>query len=223
MSPKCLAQSNTSEDRRIKQEMHDLSILVEKARIITESDYESDESLVSTDTQDDIHTVILSLGIYVECLMELLPSMEETLSSLDWPEVEDQPNQPIDFQISGPAQPYVLKVDDKFPLADLHLRHRLGEANWQRHISLREMGNQQDSELLHELPKIAFVAVSEFHDSGLGSSLASHSSFQTTADDKANGSLRVPPTPKQVSEGEPFNCPICGQFLTNIQNRVDWR
>ena len=213
--------------------MHELSILIEKARIITESDYESDGSTGSTDVLDDISAVIDSLGVYVGCLMELLPSMEETLGCLNWQKETYHPSHSIDFQISGPAQPYVLKVYDKFPLADLRLMHRLGEANWQRHLSLRANDNQQESEVPQALPKITFVAVSEFQDSGLGSSLparssyaatvASHSSFQTTADDKNGGSLRVPPTPKQVSEGEPFSCQICGQFLTTIRNRVDWR
>ncbi|KAG4432689.1 hypothetical protein IFR05_011838 [Cadophora sp. M221] len=235
LAPNRSAHSNASEDPRIKQEIRNLGVLVEKARIITESDYESDESSASTDpTQNDSFDIITSLGVYVGCLMELLPSMEETLSSLDWEDGDNQHRQPIDFQISGPAQPYVLKVYDKFPLADMHLMHRLGEANWQRHMSLRAMGNEEEAEQLpQELPKITFVAVSEFQDSGLGSSLparstyaatvASHSSFQTTADEKDSGSLRVPPTPKEVSDGEPFNCQICGQFLSNIRNRVDWR
>jgi hypothetical protein len=78
-----------------------------------------------------------------------------------------------------------------------------------------------------------FVPVSLFRDSGLGSSLlaqstyvatiASHSSFQTTATDKNNGDLRVPPTPKEVFEGVPFNCQICGHMLSRIKNRIDWR
>ncbi|KAL5321570.1 hypothetical protein ACEPPN_009530 [Leptodophora sp. 'Broadleaf-Isolate-01'] len=208
LAAKRSAHSDAPDDPRIKQEIRDLSVLVEKARIITDSDYESDESSASTDAPQD--------------------------DSFDWEDVDNQQSQPIDFQISGPAQPYVLKVYDKFPLADMHLMHRLGEANWQRHMSLRAMGDEEEVEQFpQELPKITFVAVSEFQDSGLGSSLperstytatvASHSSFQTTADEKDSGSLRVPATPKQVSDGEPFSCQICGQFLSNIRNRVDWR
>ncbi|KAL2071260.1 hypothetical protein VTL71DRAFT_12495 [Oculimacula yallundae] len=238
LAPKRLRYPKSWGEILITQEMHDLGILIEKARLITEGDYESDDSSNSVDSvKEDSLSVINSLGVYVGCLMELLPSMEETLASLDWEEVDDtKQSQPIDFQISGPAQPYVLKVYDKFPLADLHLMHRLGEANWQRHMSLRAICDEDEEERVvfpQEMPKITFVAVSEFKDSGVGSSLpahstyaatvASHSSFQTTADEKNRGNLRVPPTPKEVSEGEPFQCQICGQFLRNIKNRVDWR
>ncbi|KAH7351162.1 hypothetical protein BKA65DRAFT_593972 [Rhexocercosporidium sp. MPI-PUGE-AT-0058] len=212
LAPKHSAHSIAPEDPRIKQEIRDLGVLVEKARIITESDYESDESSASTNAAQDASFGIITSG-------KTLTISQATRST---------------SKISGPAQPYVLKVYDKFPLADMHLMHRLGEANWQRHMSLRAMGNEEEVEQLpQELPKITFVAVFEFQDSGLGSSLparstfaatvASHSSFQTTADEKDSWSLRVPPTPEQVSNGEPFNCQICGHFLSNIRNRVDWR
>jgi len=150
--------------------MHDLGIWVEKAGIVIESDYETDDSSVSSDTNEGLSSVMASLEAYIEDLMELLPSMEATLKSLNWQEVDARPSQPIEFQISGPAQPYVLKVYDKFPLADMHLMHRLGEANWQRHVSLRAINTQREAEPPQEAPKITFVAVSEFHDSGLGSS-----------------------------------------------------
>ena len=63
-----------SEGQSIKQEMHELSILIEKARVITESDIESVGSTGSTEVHDDISAIVDSLGIYAGCLTELLPS-----------------------------------------------------------------------------------------------------------------------------------------------------
>jgi hypothetical protein len=237
LAPKCLGNSNSPEHQNIRQEICDLEVLVEKARIFVESEYESDESSIITGSESSETTESLPLGvanalkIYVGCLMELLPSMEETLSELEYEGLEEQPNhQPVEFHASGPAQPYVLKVYDKFPKANLRLIHRLGEANWQRHMSLRKTNTQIEDE---QVPERVFIPVSLFHDSGLGSSLparstyaattASHSSFQTTAADKNNGDLRVPPTPKEVSEGVPFSCQICGHVLSRIEHRIHWR
>jgi hypothetical protein len=210
--------------------------LVEKAQILTENEYESDGSSVLTGTEPERFSLETAntVKVYVECLMDLLPSMEETLSALEYNEFENPQTPPIDFQVSGPAQPYVLKVYDKFPKADLRLIHRLGEANWQRHMSLRKMDNQIEAdEIPQEIPKAVFVPVSLFQDSGLSSSppaqsthaatTASYSSFQSTAVDKDNEGLRVPPTPKWIFEGVPFGCQICGHILRRIKNRTDWR
>jgi hypothetical protein len=145
LAPKCL--DNSPERQRIQHEIRDLEILVEKARTFADNEYESDGSSIQTNSDSSEAAESSPLGIskalkvYVDCLMELLPSMEETLSELEYDEFEEQPKQPIDFQVSGPAQPYVLKIYDRFPKADLRLMHRLGEANWQRHMSLRKMNN----------------------------------------------------------------------------------
>jgi hypothetical protein len=175
--------------------------------------------------------------------MELLPSMETTLEYIQRINFDDKATSMVKFQVSGPARTYVLNVYDRFSKADSRLVERLGEANWQRHTALRA-GLQQQKEAVEipstatvtgdpELPKSVFVPVSMFHDSGMGTSLpansscaatvASHSSFVSSLGDKNNGSLRVPPTPKEVSQGVPFACDICGHVLRRIKNRVDWR
>jgi len=167
--------------------------------------------------------------------MDLLPSMEDTLSLARQVKDEDQPSVPLEFHVSGPARTYILNICDRFPKADSKLVERLGEANWQRHTALRRLLLQADSSdfPVEEPAKSVFVPVSLFQDSGLGSSLpsqtsyattsASHTSFVSSQADEEGGGLRVPPTPKAVIKGTPFNCEICGQTLSQIKNRVDWK
>jgi hypothetical protein len=84
-----------------------------------------------------------------------------------------------------------------------------------------------------EIAHSTFLPVSKFHDSGLGTSvpaqsdhafsIASHTSFLSSHAESEDGKARVPPTPEQVAEGQPFDCAICGQTLTSIKSRIDWK
>ena len=136
----------------------------------------------------------------------------------------------VPFSVSGPAQFYVGLVQDKFQKAERKLVERFGEANWQRHVNIR---NQLDSETpvaeesaAHSL----FRPHSAFYDSGVFTSLpahttyaASHTSFRSSASQSARGSNRVPPTPVEVDAGKPFQCFLCKMTLSHIKNRIDWK
>ena len=231
----------------IRQLAGDLSILLEKAKMVTESDYESDAaSGQEPDASSGMHEsarTISSLKTSVSCLMELLPSMENALEYSRQTNLDDETISAIPFQVSGPARTYVLNVYDRFARADTRLVERLGEANWQRHTALRA-GPAEQAEPVEipstatvfggqEMPRSVFKPMSMFHDSGMGTSIpanssyaatvVSHSSFVSSLADKDSGSLRVPPTPKEVSQGIPFACEICGHILSRIKNRVDWK
>lgn len=215
--------------------------------MVTESDYESDatsdyESDEPSDSNKTLKT-ISSLKAGVDCLMELLPSMENTLGYARQTNLDDEATTTVQFQVSGPARTYIINVYDRFAKADSRLVERLGEANWQRHTALRAGLTQQSKSADlpstatvvgdQEIPKSVFVPVSMFHDSGMGTSIpanssyaatvASHSSFVSSVADQDGGSLRVPRTPSEVSKGIPFACDICGHVLSRIKNRVDWK
>ena len=81
-----------------------------------------------------------------------------------------------------------------------------------------------------ETPKSVFTHCTLFHDSGIGTSVApgtnyaaSHTSFISSNAEEDCGSLRVPATPAEVSEGKPFRCFICTNMLYNIRTRIDWK
>lgn len=206
-----------------------------------------DETWAMTD-YDSFSDAISSLKVYVDCLMDLLPSMENTLSLIGEKDFSNKTASRLAFQVSGPARSYVLRVYDKFEKANTRLVERLGEANWQRHVSLRmnhrpnmhalpealeELIDETVEEVVEEAPKSVFVPVSLFQDSRLGSTLpayssytatvASHSSFVSSLEDGENGELRVPPTPKEVFDEMPFDCTICGHTLNKIKSRIDWK
>jgi len=207
------------------------------------SDSETDQS--SDDEEPD---KVESLSFSVGCLMDLLPSMEGSLTHLQM--IKSHPAAPIraPFSVSEPAHPFVQNISDKFERADTCLVERLGESNWQRFVTIRARTKQfvckqeQDAEVIEELspvtlfkqaPQSMFTPLSLFHDSGLGSSVptirpyaasaASHTSFVSSLATDGNSALRVPPTPREVQAGEPFTCEICGHRLVNIKNRVDWK
>ena len=72
-----------------------------------------------------------------------------------------------------------------------------------------------------------------FHDSGIGTTVASqsqyaqteasHTSFVSSLAEQEKGKLRVPPTPLEVGTGEPFRCHLCGFVQIKIKNRIDWK
>lgn len=72
-----------------------------------------------------------------------------------------------------------------------------------------------------------------FHDSGIATTVASHSqyaqteashtSFVSSLAEQETGKLRVPPTPLEVGTGEPFRCHLCGFLQSKIKNRIDWK
>lgn len=210
----------------------ELEVLLEKARAVNGSDLNSDDSdQESGDTSHDVgrrENIIASLKSYINCLMDLLPSMDRVANHASQLEIDERTSVPDGFQVSGPAQAYVVAVRDRFANADSRLVERLGEANWQRHTALRMALEQGIEE-----PKSIFVPVSIFHDSGLGGSVptnsyhaitvASHSSFVSSLAEGTTGGLRVPSTPKEVYQGKAFTCEICGHKLSKIKNRIDWK
>jgi hypothetical protein len=223
--------------------VRELRILLEKARILRENDLDSEgvsdgdnTDLEGHEDRERLSMSISSLATCTTCLMDLLPSMEDTLNFASQAKDKDESSHPLDFHVSGPARSYILNIFDRFSKANPQLVERLGEANWQRHIALRN-GLAKEAEIVHvvieEAPKSVFVPVSLFQDSGLGTSLpahtsyaatsASHTSFVSSQADEESRGLRVPPTPKAVSKGIPFSCEICGQTLGQIKNRIDWK
>jgi hypothetical protein len=156
------------------------------------------------------------------------------------------------FEVSSPATSYVRNIHDKFPLADTKLVERLGEANWQRHIFIRNRNGQEPNAIPQEAPRYDFHTISIFDDSGIGTSLptqpsapslSSHfykasganslptrphyapslSSYMSRSSDLDAGYFRMPPTPREVSQQRPFTCFICGRVVDHIKNRIEWK
>lgn len=221
---------------------------MEKAKLVNESDCESDATSNSYTSDlvvdgEKVSRAIRILAAAIDCLMDIIPTMEDTLSYTNALQCRQKASAYVEFQISGPGKIYASKVYDQYSKADTRLVERLGEANWQRHTLIRIEQSSVPDNLDNSIsetgfgvtapPKSLFIPASMFQDSGLGTSVpaqsnyavtvASHSSFVSSLGDKEKGRLQVPATPKEVFDGIPFTCEICGHILHQIKNRIDWK
>ena len=230
--------------------IQELKYLVEHTRAITCSktsyaagNAEAEDGGFDTDQDDnseDDETGEISeeLGLHVRWLTQLGPTLEQNLIHADNARFRNLCPTVVPFSVSGPAASYVSMVREKYRQADNHLVERLGEANWQRHLGVRngmETSIDAHEEPLHPaedlaIPKSVFRLHSTFYDSGIGTSVPaqtqyphSHMSLQSSNTEGGRESLRVPPTPAEVHENKPFQCFLCRSILSNIKNRDDWK
>lgn len=225
-----------------------IDTIIEQITFVISEDEHSDPSDLSdsddsddSDDSEDGHNGSLTqicddLESHTAWLMEILPTLERTVHLFDpAQEREECRHGGPDFEVSEAAQHFVSQVQDKFRHADRRLVERLGEANWERFLRIRQAQEFDDGcgRTISKTAKSLFKAQSIFQDSGLGSSLptnsicaqslASHSSFASTASAATKGCLRVPSTPREVAAGIPFQCFLCKKTQKVLRNRVDWK
>lgn len=203
---------------------------------VTDEDSGSDDG--------DTSGIVPELRSQIVHLQELGPTVQRNLLLTQKAGVESSYPPVVPFHLSDPANIYVSLVREKFKHAEDQLIDRLGESNWQRHKIVRERmesvkrhpeeanERMEQNRFVHDqdVPYSAFRPYATFHDSGIGTSVPahteyalSHTSFQSSNSDGEHGSMRVPPTPVEVSAGKPFQCAFCGCTLLGIKNRIDWK
>ena len=181
---------------------------------------ESDE-----ESEDDVAEIPTDISFRTGCLQELTPLIKSCIVRAEKPKSPAAAN--ATFTVSGPAYYYVQNVREKYEKAPVQLVERLGEANWQRHVRLRQLADGCESNQGDTLS--ALQPQSNFHDSGIGTmetgstSAKSHSSFVSSNAIGDVTGLRVPPAPVEVKNGKPFLCSFCGLIQDTINNRVDWK
>ncbi len=193
-------------------------------------DCDDEGSVSSNDSHDaDNYNVCEEIEFSTNCLTKLRPSLEQNLLNANRRNVLNMHPPLVPFCLSGPASFYVSAVREKYELAGNLLVERLGEANWQRHLRVRNRVDQSNIPAEEEVGSI-FRPISNFHDSGIGTSVPaqtqyapSHTSFISSNTEEEKGTLRVPPLPAEAGDGKPFQCLVCGLSLSNIHNRVDWK
>ncbi len=174
------------------------------------------------------------LRFHIACLVDLGSTLEQSLLYAEKSRVRSSRVASVPFHVSDAAKVYILLIRDKFREAEASLVERLGEANWQRHVNVRlrmeDISNGVEEEDTREDPCSTFKPYSAFHDSGIGTSVPaetqyapSHTSFNSSDTEREEGHLRVPREPVEVGTGNPFQCYLCGDILSSIRNRVDWK
>lgn len=189
-------------------------------------------SLLTLSVGDETEGAFEALNDDISLLMELAPSIS-SLATFNRPCEERVSSAQAPFEISQPAREWILRIADKYVDAPQSLVNRLGEANWQRFCKLRL---ERDTEIATEYggaKSLFHDASTYFHDSALGSSLASgaddkrsvasHSSFASNAANDSHHFNRVPPDPPEIAAGLPFVCGACNVLVQDIRNRTDWK
>ena len=97
---------------------------------------DDEESVTSTASSEGADVFELSYE-QIECLMELVPTLEESLASIELSSEKTARPLQATFSVSRPAQAWVQGISEKFREAPVMLVERLGEANWQRFVAIR--------------------------------------------------------------------------------------
>lgn len=229
---------------KISEQANDLNILIETAEsIIAESgqirDDDSDHDSDSDASDGSRSDILEDISSYTICLMDLIPSMERTLSHILSERQAEGVLPPISFQVSEPARTYVQNILNKFPRADIKLIERLGEANWRRHLRVRQRMEDvsrsakaaQDEELTtQEASHSIFRRYSVVGESGQGTLAVPGESFgienelirpfYASRDPATNEALH---TTTGLTFPGPFPCKICGKRSEIVTHSVAWK
>jgi len=169
-----------------------------------------------------------NLSRYLEDLLEL----EELLQSAA-AEHEESANisQNLASTVFEVHEFYTNLIKARFPEANSALVQRLGQVNWirkqrlQQNMEAVEEEEQEEQEQEHENKSV--VARSQFHDSGLGSSLPNQQSyamsvvsFFSSADGETRA--RIPRLSEAAKKGSPFVCDGCGVRIV-MQDDYKWK
>lgn len=201
----------------------------------TESSEDEEEYGASKDgIADGDPDIVRDLQFHIACLVDLGSTLEKSLLCRKTARARSVQVAAVPIHAYDAARVYISLVRDKFKDADAQLVERLGEANWQRHVNVRlqmeDLSKDVEGKYIREDPGSTFRPYLAFHDSDIGPSIpaqtqyaTSHTSFISSIPEREEGRLRVPREPLEVSTGKPFQCYICGEILSSIRNRVDWK
>ncbi len=177
---------------------------------------------------DSIAEVAEDLKTDAQCLMDLDPLFRDPV--LDLASHKQKQNlETIDWT---PKTVFCDKIQQRFPKADTNLVETLGKANWVRFLRCQQTRNLAETGTLR-LPDPSndkgeagtVAASSKYHDSGLGTSLPTASSYAETVMTYGAGDgkkVRIPPLPEEAKKGSPFPCLACGRSV-RITHNSGWK
>ena len=123
---------------------------------VTENDLEAS----SQHSVGSVSDLVEDLKLLTECLVELVPSLESPAKDQMIAEQAGHANRHELLEVDQLTRPFVLAIEDKYPLAERVLVLRIGEAVYRRHERLRMKRftrtrtkdiqiNYQDNESIH--------------------------------------------------------------------------
>jgi len=100
---------------------------------VTENDLEAS----SQHSVGSVSDLVEDLKLLTECLVELVPSLESPAKDQMIAEQAGHANRHELLEVDQLTRPFVLAIEDKYPLAERTLVLRIGKAVFQRHERLR--------------------------------------------------------------------------------------
>jgi hypothetical protein len=162
----------------------------------------------------------------------MIDSLKILGSSLDFvadDEIDDEESKVWNQLQDRAAHEYFADlISSRFPLASIQLVQSLGQSNWDRYnylTGLRKSAIEESDVISGE------KALSEFHDSGIGTSAAQSSLGRETRSEYAatvvssraeSSHKRLPPLPEAGRSGEAFECEVCNRKV-QIQRTREWK
>lgn len=153
-------------------------------------------------------------------------------SLLNYPPLKDHVADTVsDTPVSQwePCQSYCDRISNRFPDGTHDLISRLGKANYERYLRCikrrdEKDENQVDDTNAESMQLAGTVIASDFHDSGLGSSIpgAYAETVMSYGNDGDGPTVRVPPLSAEARRGIPFTCVACFKSVT-IANNSLWK
>jgi len=210
---------------------------IDAAVYIVDDEASSDSGSGSDSDSDsvssvDIDDIIEDLKTDVQCLIDLGPRYKEPVK--DRVVDEKAATLPGDFaqdvQAWNPAEYLASRIRDRYPEGDDNLTKILGQANWERAQRLYARKEQSKSEAQQAPAKTdttnRTLASSKFQDSGIGTSIATPSSYAETMVSyrgARGGAIRIPQPPPEALEGKPFSCILCGVTCNLSLTSSNWK
>ncbi|KAK2063388.1 hypothetical protein LY76DRAFT_642561 [Colletotrichum caudatum] len=219
-----------------------LKALVWEAKTVIRDEFqnsdseESDSDTSSISDLNDWEEIADGMRTDMECLNDLD-------SIIKCPVTDARKPKAIEYQTEKakpwtPHRLYFDRIGHRFPGAPLELVQRLAEANWSRfeRIQLDKERNITESQktdgaagegsALGNNLTSATEQGSVFHDSGLGTSLATGSAYAETTmsyrQEKQEHSIKIPSLTPEAKKGKPFECMACGRQV-KITNNSLWK
>ncbi|RWA09098.1 hypothetical protein EKO27_g6017 [Xylaria grammica] len=187
----------------------------------------------SDSDSDDLAEVALDLETDTICLVEMDPVLKSPV--LDTSHDKEKGAHHSSLLMWSPHQSYCERIESRFPQAENRLVLRLGRANYERFMRCRKMREAQEErdavpDSRESVPLVLTQAKtvygsSNFHDSALGSSLPTTSSYAETImsyGGKDGNHTRIPPLPVEGRAGQPFTCIACGRSVLAPNNSA-WK
>ncbi len=178
----------------------------------SDSGSDSESDLCVGAGHDSLQDIIEDLSTDIQCLVDLGSRFKEPIRDRLGKEEVALPTQVTTWD---PSKSMAARIRHRYPNGDDAFIEVQGQVNWERRQRLYSLKEASTQDLQQPVPATSKTLVaSDFYDSGLGTSVATPSSYAETVlsyHGAKGGSIKIPPVPAEGLEGKPFACDICGR------------